>query len=395
MGDSYAVKKVLLRAPVLSQSGYGVHSRQIARWLLSRKDVDLTVVPVQWGITPWNIDANDKGGLIGEMISRAKVDPGPFDVSIQVQLPNEWDPRLAKFNVGVTAGVETTICNPEWVKCVNAMGHVIVPSSFVKSTFERTGTLLDDGKHVTVIPESFIDEVLDETLEPISLEIGTEFNFLVVGQMTGRHQENDRKNLFSLMKWFCETFKDDERVGLVLKTNNGRETKLDRLITTDVVRQALSSVRKGQFPKVHLLHGAMSDREIASLYRHPSIKAFVTLTRGEGFGLPILEAAASGLPIIATNWSGYLDFMKLGRFIKLDFELKQIPKSRIDNNIFVAEAKWADVNEADVKRKLSKFKERPEPPTEWARDLQNVIRREYSFDAVKNQYDALWEKIVA
>lgn len=388
-------KKVLLRAPVLSQSGYGVHSRQIARWLLSREDVDLFVAPVNWGITPWFINPDEKNGLIGKIMACARPDPGPFDVSFQIQLPNEWDPKLAKKNVGVTAGVETTICNPDWIKCVNAMDHVIVPSTFVKTTFEKTGTLLDDGKRVSVIPESFIDEILDDSSQGLPVEFSTKFNFLSIGQMTGRSSENDRKNIFNLLKWFCEAFKDNTEVGLVLKTNNGRETKMDRMLTSEIVRQVLGSVRKGEFPKVHLLHGSMSDSEMASLYRHQSIKAFVTLTRGEGFGLPILEAAASGLPVIATNWSGHLDFMKVGRFIKLDFELKQLPKSRIDKNIFVAEAKWADVQELDVKRKLEKFKERPEAPTEWAKEMRDRVRNEFSSDAVIKQYDEFWRLLAA
>lgn len=386
-------KKVVLRAPVLSQSGYGVHSRQIARWLLSREDVDLIVVPVNWGITPWFINPDEKDGLIGRIMSCSRPDAGPFDVSFQVQLPNEWDVKLAKKNVGVTAGVETTICNPEWVKCVNLMDRAIVPSTFVKATFERTGTLIDEGKKVSVIPESFIDDILSDSIKQLPVKFSTEFNFLSVGQMTGRGSENDRKNTFNLLKWFCETFKDNEQVGLVLKTNNGRETKMDRMLTTELVKQVLLSVRKSEYPKVHLLHGSMDDVEIAALYRHPSIKAFVTLTRGEGYGLPILEAAASGLPVIATNWSGYLDFLKSGRFIKLDFELKQIPRSRIDKNIFVPEAKWADVQEHDVKRKLEKFRERPEIPTQWAHEMQGQIKENFSFAAIAKQYDVFWKEL--
>lgn len=386
------MKNVVLKAPVLSQSGYGVHARQIARWLMSRKDVNLTIIPVQWGITPWFIDSKEKDGFIGQLMERIRPSKEPFDISFQVQLPNEWDTKLAKVNIGVTAGVETTICNPAWIKNIEAMNHVIVPSTFVKSTFDRTGNI-PEGK-ISVISESFIDEVLvDQPVLPI--EFDTSFNFLAIGQITSRSSECDRKNLFIMLKAFCEAFKDNKDVGLVFKTNSGRETKLDRMITVDLVKQVVNAVRKGPYPKVHVLHGSMKDDEIASLYKHPSIKAFITLTKGEGFGLPILEAAASGVPIIATNWSGHLDFLKLGRFVKLDFELKQIPKSRIDKNIFVAEAKWAEVTEDDVKKKLLKFKEKPEPPTEWAKEMQGKVQKEFSFSAISAQYDALWEKLVA
>lgn len=386
-------KSVVLRAPVLSQSGYGVHSRQIARWLLSRSDVELTIVPVQWGVTPWFLDRDAKDGLIGKIMECCKAPKGQFDVSFQVQLPNEWDTRLAAKNVGITAGVETTICNPTWVKCINSMHRVIVPSAFVKSTFEKSGTLNNGGNDVVVIPESFIDEILGDP-PPLAMDFTTKFNFLTVGQITGRSSEEDRKNLFNLLKWFSESFRSRDDVGLIIKTNNGRETKMDRMLTTDVINQTLRLVRKGNFPRIHLIHGSMDDAEIAGLYKHPSVRAFVTLTRGEGFGLPILEAAASGLPVIATNWSGHLDFLKHGKFIKLDFELKQLPKSKLDNNIFIPEAKWAEVQEHDVKRKLEKFADSPDTPKQWAQELKDRVRELNSYAAVKKQYDMFWETLV-
>lgn len=396
MGVQDAVKrKVLLRAPMLSHSGYGTHSRQIARWLFGRDDVDMKCVPVQWGITPWMLNSDLKDGFIGKIHKSADGEIADADVSFQVQLPNEWDPKLARVNVGVTAGVETDVCNPEWIKCIDTMDHVVVPSAFVKEMFLRTaqgsGIELDEKK-IRVIPESFIDEVAGD-VEPLELDLCTSFNFLAVGQMTGRDAEQDRKNIFNTIKWFCETFKGDKDVGLIIKTNNGRETKIDRKVTMDILRQVLGQVRKGPNPRVHAIHGTLSDAEMAGLYRHPSVKAFLTLTRGEGFGLPILEAAASGLPIIATNWSGHTDFLKLGKFVKLDFELQPVPPVRIDKQIFVQGARWAQVSENDVKRKLRRFRKRSETPTEWATDMQPNIQKSYSHEAICPMYDRLLQEI--
>lgn len=383
-------KKVLLRAPVLSHSGYGVHSRQIARWLLSKDDVDLTVHPVQWGITPWQLDVNAYDGLIGQLMSKSKVDSNDFDVSFQVQLPNEWS-RLAKKNIGITAGVETTICNPDWVSAVNAMDKVIVPTTFIKNVFEKSGNLKKDK--VFVVPESYTGSVV-QVENSLNIEFSTKFNFLLLGQLTSGHSESDRKNIFNTIKWFCEAFSNDPDVGLVIKTNNGRETKIDRKVTTDMIKNVIASCRKTEFPKIHLLHGAMTDEEIVGLYKHPTIKCLLTLTRGEGFGLPILEAAACGLPVMATGWSGHLDFMNLGKFIKIDFELKQIPKNRVDNKIFMPEAKWADVNQDDVKRKLIKFRDKSATPLQWAKELQKTIINEYSFTSIKEKYENIWDQLM-
>lgn len=383
------MKKVILRAPILSASGYGVHSRQLARWLLSRPDVELSIIPVQWGITPWFINPDDKGGFIGKLMKHASAACKDADLSFQLQLPNEWDPKLATRNIGVTAGVETNICNPAWIESIMKMDHVVVPSDHIKQTFLRTAANMnvDISNKVSVIPECFVDDILRDDLPNIDLGLDTKFNFLLFGQLTGRSTVTDRKNTFNSIKWFCETFADDEDVGLIIKTNNGRESKIDRYITRDMLRQLLQSVRKGPFPRVHLLHGILDDSEIASLYRHPDIKALFSLTRGEGFGLPMLEAAASGLPVIATNWSAHLDFLNLGRFIKLDFDLKEVHKSKIDGQIFIKESKWAEVKENDVKRKLKKFKERSDMPAQWAAELKVKIREKFSFDAVKLVYD--------
>lgn len=387
------MKRVVIRAPLLSASGYGVHSRQIARWLLAKHDageIDLTMQPVQWGITPWYLEASAKDGLIGRILSLSKATPtDKYDVSFQVQLPNEWDVNLASYNVGVTAGVETTVCNPAWIGSILKMQHVVVPSEFIRANFERAST---EKLPVSVVSEAYFD-CLTQTSENNPFSFDTAFNFLVIGQLTSSDAETDRKNTFNTLKWFCETFTGDKEVGLILKTNGGRDSLIDRRYTNNVVRQVLEQVRKGPYPRVHLLHGMMDDAEMTALYKHPSVKGLLTLTRGEGFGLPILEAAAADVPVLATGWSGHLDYMKLGKFIKFDFELKQIPASRVDKNIFMADAKWAEVNESDVKRKLMKFRERPSIPSEWAQALGPRVRESFSFSSISKRYDDLWQEI--
>lgn len=390
--------RILLRAPVFSMSGYGVHSRQIARWLIEKYS-DVIIQPVQWGNTPWYINPDALGGFIGKMMKLSSPVEGRCDISFQVQLPNEWSDNLANVNIGVTAGIETDICNPNWLECIMRMDHVVVPSSFTKSVFEKTLALCDKPEgsedlldRVSVIPESYIF-ALDQEINDLELNLETNFNFLAIGQLTAKSSETDRKNTFNLIKWFCEEFRCDNDVGLVLKTNSGRDTKIDRSITECLLKSVLNEVRKGEFPRVHLLHGAMSEAEIASLYHHSKIHAFVSTTRGEGYGLPLLEASRAGLPVITTNWSGHLDFLRKGKFIKLDFELRNIPKDRIDGNIFIDKARWAEVSEQDVKKKLRKFKESPSIPQTWAKDLSLKIKENYSHDIISCKYDEFMREL--
>lgn len=382
------MKSVLLRAPALTESGYGVHARQIAKWLIERK-TNLSIQLLTWGDTPWIIDPSRENGLIEQIMLRTAPAQKLHDVTFQLQLPNEWDHTLGKYNVGVTAAVETDICNPEWIAACNRMNCVVVPSEFTKSVLCKSGKLTTD---VVVVPESFPDACKKEKLEDeLELNLSTSFNFLVFGQLTGNNPLNDRKNLFFTLKWICEAFKDDKDVGIVLKTNAGRLSEIDRKVCTDTFRQIVKEVRKGLFPKVYLLHGMMSDEQVASLYRNDKIKALVTLTRGEGFGLPILEAAASGLPVIATNWSGHLDFMNNGKFITIDYDLQSVHESRLDNKIFMKGSKWAEPREEDFKRKIRKFKSGTDIPKEWAKTLQKKLIDKYSFDAIQSS----WEKTFA
>lgn len=396
-------KSVIFRAPILSQSGYGVHARQVAKWLLTKEDlVDIKFQVMPWGNTSWIIDQNAYDGLIGKVIAKnvdynPKQIPSQFDVSIQLQLPNEWDTRLGRYNIGMTAGVETDTCNPEWIRCCESMNEIILPSKHTEKTFQNTSHKLSVSVKTSVIPESFIDEI--NTCDSLTSNLptfSTNFNFLVFGQFTGTNAFNDRKNTFFTIKWLCELFKNDPDVGIVLKTNAGKTTKIDRNIVTNLVKGIIAECRKDNvFPKIHLLHGEFTNLEVAQLYKHPQIKALVSPTRGEGFGLPLLEAAASGLPVITTEWSGHMDFMKKGKFVGLPYTLKQIHDSRIDNRIFMPGSKWAEVSEQDFKRKLSKFREASEVPKEWAKDLSAKILTEYNFDAICKQYDTMLHRALA
>ena len=391
------MKKVILRGPSLTQSGYGVHCRQVAAWLESKRpQIDVKYQALPWGDTPWILDDNFDDGLIGKITRNTvdiKVSPDKqYDVSFQLQLPNEWDPSIANYNVGLTAAVETDVCNPEWVTSCNKMDLIIVPSRHSAEVLQKSGELKTT---IAIVPESFCDEILyhNET-SPKFPQLSTDFNFLIFGQITGDNPMNDRKNIFFTIKWLCETFKNDKDVGIVIKTNSGRNTHIDKHRTAQIMKTLLKECRKGDFPKVHLLHGEMSNEDVAALYRHKQIKALVSLTRGEGYGLPILEAAASALHVIATGWSGHTDFLNHGKYINVSYNLKEIHSSRVDGKIFIPGAKWAEVIEDDFKKKVLKFRNSFSTPKEWAEELSIIIKEKCSSSAVFKAYDEATKEIL-
>jgi len=388
------MKTVLLRAPVLTMSGYGVHARQVARWLFEQEealDLDITVEPLNWGHTGWWTDVDAEDGLVGRVLQAADNTKPFYDVTIQLQLPNEWNPMLGAFNVGITAGVETDRCNPGWIDAVNQMNLVIVPSEFTKSSFLASGNVSTD---IVVIPESFVDEVKDQDNCSIDLNLETKFNFLVFGQVTGNNPDNDRKNLAYTIKWMAEALAGHPDVGVIVKSNLARNTKIDRLASTNMFAKLIQEVKVGPGPRFYLLHGNMKNQEVVGLYKHPTVKALVSLTHGEGFGLPILEAAACGVPVIAPDWSGHMEFMKHGRFLKLEHKIAPIHESRVDNHIFVPGAQWAYPTEQDAKKKLVKFVDAPVIPKQWAMELKEKLLKLYDFETVSAQYSKILEPVL-
>lgn len=375
------MKTVLLRAPVLSQSGYGVHARQIFRWLESKNFKVYTQV-VNWGNTPWYVNPDALDGMIARIMASTNSHPARFDATVQLQLPDEWDTSLSDKNIGMSAFVETDVCNPAWIDAVNKMTAVIVPSDFTKGVLLRSSLMNPVRTRVEVVPESFPDAILQD--HKTDLDLTTDFNFLVVSQLTAQRPEEDRKNIVNTIRWICEELKDDPGCGIIVKTNSGRSTSIDKAVTRSTLKMALDSIDTKV--KVYMLHGDVEERQMVGLYKHPKIKSLVSLTRGEGFGLPLLEAAASGLPVIATGWSAHTEF--LGKsFVSVDHNLVQVPQSRVDNRIFVSGSKWADPSEMDFKKRIRKFRNSPDVPKQWAAELMETVRKSYGWPAVSEKYD--------
>jgi ADP-heptose:LPS heptosyltransferase/glycosyltransferase involved in cell wall biosynthesis len=408
--------KTLLRAPLLTQSGYGVHSRQIFRALRSNPLFDVHVEPLNWGACSHISGDSEEKRQIKECIEKRVVEKhrgnNRFDLFVHVTIPNEFE-RCGTFNVGVTAGIETDRVSPAWLQKCNEMDLIIVPSEHSKKVFVdtvinwkneqgQTGQLKLE-KPIVVCHEG-VDTSIFRYLPPdeflaqkkiADIKFESDFNFLHVGQWGNGGFGEDRKNIANLVKYFIETFHRRKDVGLVLKVNMARNSVADY----ETVLSRLNTIKKNwkqeDIPPIYLLHGAFTENEMAALYNHPQIKAFVSLTHGEGFGLPLLEAAACQLPIVATNWSGHLDFLKKGTFSPIEYELRTIPAAAEWGDILVKGSRWAEVKEDDVKNRLAKMANSYSKPSEWAKELGKEVHEKFNLDVVCQGFvDAVRQHLV-
>ena len=353
-------KKILLKAPILTRSGYGEHSRFVLRALLSKENLfDVYIQPINWGTTSWINEDNEERKWIDSKIEQTIAfiqQGGRFDISIQVSIPNEWE-NIAPVNIGVTAGIETTKVAPLWLQKGNEVVNKIVTiSKHSVNSYKNTVAIAQNNTtgekydYKLTTPIDFVSYPVKnyDNLPDIDLQLSTDFNFLSVAQF------GPRKNLHNTIKWFIEEF-HDENIGLVLKTNMAKNCLMDREIVLNNIRNFLK-----QFPnrscKIYLLHGDMTDEEMHSLYRHEKISAFLALPHGEGFGLPIFEAAYSGIPVVATGWSGHLDFLtdKDGKehFYNVSFDLQPVQNEVVWENVLIAESMWAYPREQSAKQKM-------------------------------------------
>jgi hypothetical protein len=359
----------VISCPVDTYSGYGARSRDLVKSIIELDKYDVKIMPQRWGECPWGfINDNPEWKFLEKHMLNSPQLPKQPEIWAQVTVPNEFQP-IGKYNIGFTAGIETTIAIPEWIEGCNRMNLNIVSSKHsadvlknsifqkvnehtkqVESELKLTKPVevlfegADLGKYFEMEDADLPANALVESLD----EIPESFAYLFVGHWMQGDLGEDRKNVGLMIKAFLEVFKNKpKKPALILKSSGAGSSYLDREMILAKIQQIKDSVEHTSLPNIYLLHGEFSDEEMNYLYNHPKVKAMVNLTKGEGFGRPLLEFSLVKKPIIVSNWSGHMDFLNSEFVVAVNGELKNVHPSAA-NQFLVQDSQWFSPNHAEI-----------------------------------------------
>jgi glycosyltransferase involved in cell wall biosynthesis len=347
---------LLFRGPVKTRSGYGAHSRDLLQALYEMDLFEIKIDSCMWGSTPMTAleDNLFHKWIESNIVSQLEKTP---DIYVQVTVPNEFQ-RVGKFNIGVTAGIETTIAPKDWIDGCNRMDLIITTSTFSKDVLlqtvyneneQNTGKLIKQHKierQIEVLFEGVDTKIYNNVYNNIDIDIKEDFAYLFVGHWLKGDTGQDRKDVGMLIKCFVEAFKGiEDRPALILKTSSASFSIKERESFRKKIEGLVSNYKNP--PSIYLLFGDLTNDEMNNLYNHPKVKSMVTITKGEGFGRPLLEFTMTGKPVIASNWSGHKDFLPMDKAIMIGGKLTEVHESAVDTFI-LKDSKWFTANYNEV-----------------------------------------------
>lgn len=394
---------LLFQAPVSTRSGYGDHSRDLLWCLRELNKFDIKIISTRWGMTPMdalNVDDEFHNWIVQNILPQPQGKP---DIFVQVSVPNEFQP-FGHYNIGITAGIETTVSNMNWIQGCNRMDLNIVPSIHSKTSI--AGIMYNEADKTTgqVIRQHKLEKPMEIVFEGYSekawaesdsiviqdlKQVKEDFAFLYVGHWLRGDLGEDRKNTGMLIKTFGVMFKNEpKKPALILKTSSATFSVRDRELIIRKIKDALGQ-NYGAVP-VYLLHGDLSESEMYALYKDPKVKAMISFTKGEGFGRPLLEFSLTGKPVIATKWSGHLDFLKEGAVL-LEGDLKKVHDSAADD-FLLKDAEWFNVNISKSIPAIKSVYNNYESYIPNAKKLAEANKTAFSITKMKDALNQVFEK---
>jgi len=398
---------LVFQSPCFTRSGYGDHSRDLLKSLRKMDKYDIKIIPLRWGNTPQNnVDGESDFGrwMLERVITEVSDKP---DVFIQVSVANEFSAK-GGYNIGITAGVETTICPKDFIDGCNNMDLIIVPSNFTKQNVGGTVYQQKDEASGQIVGEIKVIKPIEVLFEGVDTEIFSkgsgkdvlenvkeDFNFLIVGHWLKGDLGQDRKDIGMAIKTFATVFQympKDKRPGLIVKTSHAGFSVIDR----EGTREKLEGVLKtfgDKCPSVYLIHGDMEETDMSNLYHHPKVKAMVSFTKGEGYGRPMAEFTLTGKPIIASGWSGQLDFLPAENAVLLEGSLTPVHESAADQ-FCMKEAQWFTANYSAAANKLYDVYKNYDTYSKKSEGLKTNTLDNFTLDKMNDRFTQMLEHYV-
>ena len=396
---------MFIMAPVETRSGYGDHSRDLITSLIEMDMFDIKVKSVKWGNTPMTgLDKSRKDHM--EIEKRLYWEQGlntQPDVMIHIGVPNEFQ-NWGKFNVGITAGIETTQCSAEWLQGLNKMDMIIVPSKHSKDVFEATKFEKKDentGAKIGVLKCEVPIHVLyegvntdifkvtkekDEEIEEIMSQVKGDC-YLFVGHWLRGDLGQDRKDVSGLIKVFCETFKNQKKKpALVLKTSGADFSHIDRREIRSKIQQVKSTIDSKDLPDIYFIHGDLSEKQMNHLYNHSKVKCHISFTKGEGYGRPLAEASCSGKIVMAPKWSGHIDFLDPKFSILLNGQVTEVHESAVWDNVIDKGSGWFTVDYALASTMIKNLYNNQKAYKARGHKQAKHITENFSLDGMKEKF---------
>ena len=361
----------VISCPFDTYSGYGARARDIAKAIIELDKYDVKLLNQRWGDTATGFceQSDNFQFLLDYRIDNMQQLGKQPDIWMQITIPNEFQ-VVGKYNIGCTAGIESTGCDPTWIEGLNRMDMNWVSSNHSKSVFTQSKfeqrdkqtnqivNIIENKKPIHVIFEGVDLEVykhLPSSEVKLDLsQIKESFCFLFVGHWMGGHMGHDRKNVGLLIKYFFDTFKNHPNPpALILKSSTGRDSYMSRETIVDRIFTIKNTYKGDKLPNIYVLNGNLSNKEVNELYNHPKVKSMISLTKGEGYGRPLAEFCLSKKPVIASGWSGHTDFLDPLFTVALPGVLENVHESAA-NQWLKKETQWFQVSEKHV---VNSFKE--------------------------------------
>ena len=389
-------------------SGYGARSRDLIKAIIETDKYNVRLLTQRWGSTPFGFcNDNPEWKYLYDLLLPNNQIPKQPEIWMQITVPNEFQ-SVGKYNIGCTAGIESTICPVEWLEGINRMDLTFTSSEHSKKVFEEskfevrnkeTNALekkVELQKPISVLFEGANTDIYKVIDTPCSLDIQIKekFAYLFVGHWMPGDLGEDRKNVGLLVKAFYETFKNKtNKPALILKTSQVGSSYMDREEILKKIKQIKKTVNSNNLPNIYLLHGDFTDEEMNEIYNHSRVKAMVSLTKGEGYGRPLLEFTLSKKPIICSGWSGQIDFLDPKFTNLIGGQLTQVHPST-QNQFLIPESKWFSPDHGQVGHYIKDVFENYKNYTEKAKRQAFKSKNEFSYDKMKEQVNNILTKSI-